>query len=243
MRFEILQSPAFGMLKASFDQRDDQIVAESGAMVACTSGVKMSTATRGGVLKALKSKVLGGVSLFCNTFTASGPGQHVLLAPPQEGDLRAMKLAANESFYFVSGAYLGHTGDVALDTQWQGARSILSGVGFFMLKVNGPGTVFYASYGAIERIPVPDGGLTVDNGQIVGFSEGVRYTMRKFGGFRSFFLGGEGLVCHFEGDGEVLVQTRNVAALASFLHPYRPVEKDGGDRSLTGIAGKLMDSD
>ena len=221
MRTEILQAPDFGMLRVTFQDRHEEFVAESGAMVAHSAGVKIKTSLEGGLLAAAKRKVVGGESLFRNTFSASAPGQHVLLAPPQEGDLRKMKLRPGEYFHFVSGAYVAHTGEVKLDTAWQGARAILSGTGFFILKATGPGEIFFGAYGAIEEFDVGPDGLTVDNGQILGFGSDVNYELRKFGGYRSFFLGGEGVVCHFTGSGKVLVQTNNVAGLATLLSGYR----------------------
>jgi len=39
------------------------------------------------------------------------------------------------------------------------------------------------------------------------------------------FFSGEGLVCRFQGQGRLWMQTRNPGALASFLHPFRPVQR------------------
>jgi uncharacterized protein (AIM24 family) len=41
------------------------------------------------------------------------------------------------------------------------------------------------------------------------------------GGLKSLFLSGEGLVCQFQGQGRLWMQTRNPGALASFLQPFR----------------------
>jgi uncharacterized protein (TIGR00266 family) len=224
MKTEILQAPDFGMLRVEFSAPGQSVVAESGAMVSHTAGTQMQTAMRGGLLAAAKRKVLGGESIFQNTFTASEAGDHVFFAPPAEGDLQRLTLAQGEHFHLVSGAYVAHTGDITIDTKWQGVRSLFSGVGFFMLRMSGPGDVFYASYGAIEEIDVPAEGVDVDNGHIVGFGEGVDYALRKFGGYKSFFFGGEGLICRFSGNGKVLLQTRNVSSLVSFLNTFRPVK-------------------
>ena len=224
MKTTILQAPDFGMLRVDFEQPGESFVAESGAMVSCTAGVQMKTQMRGGLLAAAKRKLLGGESIFQNTFTATEPGDHVLLAPPPEGDLRRLDLGAGEHFHLVSGAYVAHTGDVQIDTKWQGVRALFSGVGFFMLRLSGPGSVYYATYGAVEPITIPPEGIDVDNGHIVGFGERATYQIRKFGGYKSFFFGGEGLICRFSGEGQVLLQTRDVSALVGFLHSFRPVK-------------------
>lgn len=228
MQHQLIDTPDFGMLQVTFEQPGEVIVAESGAMVAMDTGVDMKTSMRGGLLAAAKRKLLGGESLFQNTFTAGGPGQRLFLAPGPEGDLRAMNLQAGESFFLQSGAYVAHVGDqLNLDTKFGGVKGFFGGAGFFMLKVTGPGTVYYCSYGALHEIEVPPEGYTVDNEHLVGFTEGLQYNVRKFGGMRGLFFSGEGLVCDFSGQGKIFLQTRNAGALAAFLHPFRPVKAKG----------------
>lgn len=224
MQYGIMDAPDFGMLKVTFDAPGEKVVAESGAMVAMSADLDIQTNMRGGLLAAAKRKMLGGESLFQNTFTAKAPGQHLFLAPAPEGDLRSLELQPGQEFYLQSGAYVAHIGDqLGLDTKWGGVKSFFGGIGFFMLKITGPGTVFFSAYGAIHQVDVQQG-YTCDTGHIVGFSQGLEYSVRKFGGFKGLFLSGEGLVCDFRGHGQLLLQTRNPSSLASFLHPYRPVK-------------------
>ncbi len=227
MQHEILDAPDFGLLKLTLSA-GEKVVAESGAMVAMGAEISVETRMRGGLLAAAKRKLLGGESIFQNTFIARAAAQELYLAPPVEGDLRILELAPGETFFLQSGNYLAHVGDeLVLDTKWGGVRSFFGGVGFFMLKVIGPGTLFYASYGAIHEVPISAGGYTCDTGHIVGFSDGLDYRVRPFGGFKGLFFSGEGLVCDFEGSGTLFVQTRNAPALASFLHPFRRVQQRG----------------
>jgi len=227
MRHEILDAPNFGLLALTL-QAGEKVVAESGAMVAMGPAVSVETKMRGGLLAAAKRKLLGGESLFQNTFTARESEQLLYLAPPVEGDLRVKELARGEVFFLQSGNYLAHVGEeLVLDTQWGGVRSFFGGIGFFMLKVVGPGTLFYGSYGAIHEVPVSAGGYTCDTGHIVGFSDGLEYRVRPFAGFKGLFFSGEGLVCDFEGRGTLYVQTRKAPALAGFLHPFRRVQQRG----------------
>jgi uncharacterized protein (TIGR00266 family) len=228
MRHRILDAPDFGLLALRLDA-GEKVVAESGAMVAMSPEIRVETQMRGGILAAAKRKLLGGESLFQNTFHATGNGQDLYLAPPSEGDVCARELGVGETFYLQSGNYLAHVGDrLVLDTKWGGVRSFFGGVGFFMLRVSGPGTLFYGSYGAIHEVPVGAAGYTCDTGHIVGFSDGLEYRVRAFGGFKGLFFSGEGLVCDFEGQGSLFVQTRKAAALASFLHPFRAVRQQSG---------------
>lgn len=227
MKYEILDSPDFAMLQLVLDA-GDEIVAESGAMVAKDSQIEIATSMRGGLLGAAKRKLLGGESLFQNTFTAKSAGQRLYLSAPSEGDLKARQLAPGESLFLQSGAYVAHSGrELVIDTKFGGVKSFFSGVGFFMLRIQGPGTVFYGSYGALHEVDVGPEGYTVDTSHIVAFTEGLNYSVRAFGGFKGLFFSGEGLVCDFSGQGKVWVQTRNAAGLAAFLHPFRPVKAKG----------------
>ncbi|MCO4763014.1 MAG: TIGR00266 family protein [Myxococcales bacterium] len=229
MRHEILGSPDFTTARITFEGAGESVVAESGAMLAMTGGVQMKTAMRGGLLAAAKRKVMGGESLFQNTFTSTAPGQELLLAPAPEGDLKSRVLQPGEPFFLQSGAYVAHIGDdLKIDTAWGGAKGFFSGVGLFLLKIVGPGTVLYGSYGAIHAVEV-DGTYVCDTGHIVGFTSGLQYRIDKFGGFKSLFLSGEGLVCNFSGQGTLLLQTRNPPTLANFLEPYRRVQKSNNN--------------
>ena len=69
MKFELLDKPDFGLLRARFDAAGERLVAESGAMFSMSSGVRLETSTRGGLLAAAKRKMLGGESFFQNTYT------------------------------------------------------------------------------------------------------------------------------------------------------------------------------
>lgn len=222
MPYEIKSSPDFAMIDFHL-QPGESVVAESGAMVSMSSNVKMKTEARGGILAAAKRKLLGGESIFQNTYTAEGGPGRVMLAPGSPGDIVDFQLEAGRSLMIQSSAYVAATPDVQLDTKWGGARGFFSGVGLFLLKATGPGTVFVASYGAIfpKRC---DGEYIVDTDHIVAFQDTVQYRISKVGGIKSLFFGGEGLVARFQGQGMIYAQTRSPASLAAFLHPFRPVK-------------------
>ena len=223
MRYELLDTPDYGMVRAGFDQPGEALVVESGAMVARDSGVQMKTAMRGGLGSALKRKVLGGESFFQTTFTATAPGQQLYVAPGAEGDILPLELDGSYGVLLHSGAFLAAASTVTLDTKWGGAQGFFSGTGFFLLRCEGVGPLFASAYGGIHAVDVGPEGYICDNHHIVGFTQGLRYTVTKVGGLGSFFLGGEGLVCRFEGQGRLWMSTRNGRSLAAFLHPYRRV--------------------
>jgi uncharacterized protein (TIGR00266 family) len=229
MRHEIIDSPDFALLRFTFEQPGEKVVAEAGAMVSMSRGLEIETRMRGGLLAAARRKLLGGETLFQNTFVARAAGQELLLAPAIEGDLRHRRLGRGESMFLQSGNYVAHVGDeMTLDSQWGGVKSFFSGVGLFMLRVTGPGDLYFHSYGAIREIALtPPQTCVCDTGHIVGFTDGLEYSISRFGGWKGLFFSGEGLVCHFRGRGSLLLQTRNAASLAAFLEPFRPVKSSG----------------
>lgn len=222
MPYEIKSSPDFAIIDYKL-AAGESVVAESGAMVSMSSNIKMKTEARGGIFAAAKRKLLGGESIFQNTFTAEGGEGHVMLAPGSPGDIISFDLAEGKSLMIQSSAYVAATPDVTLDTKWGGVKGFFSGTGMFLLKATGPGTVFVASYGAIYPKNC-EGEYIVDTDHIVAFEDTVNYSISKVGGIKSLFFGGEGLVAKFSGNGMVYAQTRSPGQLASFLHPYRPVK-------------------
>ncbi|MDJ0761478.1 MAG: TIGR00266 family protein [Myxococcota bacterium] len=224
MKCDIKSAPDFALIDCGLED-GESIVAESGAMVSMSSNIKMKTEARGGVLAAAKRKLLGGESIFQNTYTATGGSGRVMLAPGAPGDIIAFDLEPNRSLMIQSSAYVAATPEVQLDTKWGGARGFFSGVGLFLLKATGPGTVFVASYGAIYPKKC-EGEYVVDTDHIVAFEDSVDYRISKVGGIKSLFFGGEGLVARFSGNGMIYAQTRSPSSLAAFLHPYRAVKNN-----------------
>ena len=227
MRYELLDKPDFGMVRVLFDQPGEQMLVETSSMVARDTAIEMKTQMQGGLLGAAKRKLLGGESIFQNTFTATQPGQTLWLAPGPEGDIQALELNGSYEVMLQSGAYMASSPSVTLDTKWGGARGFFSGTGLFLLKCGGHGPLFFNTYGGIHAVDVGPAGYICDTSHVVGFTSGLSYTVTKVGGLKSLFFSGEGLVCRFQGQGRLWISTRNSAALASFVHPFRPVQRNG----------------
>jgi uncharacterized protein (TIGR00266 family) len=221
MRYQILQKPDFSAVRVAFEQPGEQLVVESAGMLARDTAVQMETRLQGGLFAAAKRKLLGGESLFTNTFTATAPGQTLWLAPAAEGDVEVLELNGQQVF-LSSGAFLAAAPSVALDTKWQGARGFFSGAGLFLLSATGYGPLFFSAYGGVHAVDVGPLGYVCDTGHVVGFSGGLSFQVTKLGGIKSLFFSGEGLVCRFSGQGRLWLSTRNPGALASFLQPFRP---------------------
>ena len=226
MRYELLDKPDFGMVRVAFEQPGEQMIVESQAMVARDGGVEMKTQMQGGLMAAAKRKVLGGESLFQNTFTATAPGQSLWLAPNAEGDVVALDMNGSYEVMLNSGAFLASAPSVGLDTKWGGAKGFFSGTGFFLLKCSGHGPLFFSSYGGIHAVDVGEQGYICDTSHVVGFTSGLNYNVTKVGGLKSLFFSGEGLVCNFHGQGRLWMSTRNAGSLAAFVHPFRRVKSN-----------------
>ena len=224
MQYNLVDKPDFTMVRVQFDQPGEQMLVESSAMVARDSAVEMKTQMQGGLLGAAKRKLLGGESIFQNTFTATAPGQSLWLAPGPEGDVEVVTLDGQTPVFLQSGAFMACAPTVNLDTKWGGAKGFFSGAGLFLLKCDGQGPLFFNCYGGIHAVDVGQAGYICDTSHIVGFTAGLDYRVTKVGGLKSLFFSGEGLVCEFRGQGRLWISTRSPAALASFIQAFRPVK-------------------
>jgi uncharacterized protein (TIGR00266 family) len=224
MRTEISYSPAFAMATVHMDI-GESVKAEAGAMMAMTPSVGIETSTKGGVLKGLRRSVLGGESFFMNTFTATGPDAHVVVAPALPGDIVTWPLTGN-TVYLQSGSYLASPDSIDIDSKWGGAKTFFSREGLFMLKCTGSGDLVVSSYGAIQGIDLAAGqSYVVDTGHMVGWEADVTYEVQKAGSWKSSVLGGEGLVVRLTGPGRVYIQTRSPDSFLDWLIPKLPTQR------------------
>jgi uncharacterized protein (TIGR00266 family) len=220
MQTEIFYQPAYALCRVTLSP-GESMRAESGAMVSMSGGVQIETKATGGIMKSLGRSLLGGESFFQNTFHAQSGGE-VTLAPELPGDIMTFDLAGHE-IIVQSGSYLASHTDITVETKWGGAKTFFGGEGLFMLKCSGTGTLVISSYGAIHRVSVPAGqNYVVDTGHIVAFPAGMQYQVRKVGGMKSTLFGGEGLVCDFQGPGDIFLQTRSPQAFLGWLIPQLP---------------------
>ena len=228
LQFEITQRPDFAIAKVHLPA-GQKIFAEPSAMVSMSPNVHLKAGFKGGLGKTL-GRFLGGESLIVNTFTAQdGPGE-IMFAGGAAGDVAYHRLNGN-TMYLQRGAYMFNSEGVEVTGSWQGAKGFFSGEGLVLLKASGVGDLFFNSYGAIMPIDVKDG-FMVDTGYIVAFEETLQYRvtvlpgLRTAGKIKSFFFGGEGLVCQFAGHGRVWVQTRQAKSFLQWVNPYRPAKNN-----------------
>lgn len=223
MQYEILSRPAASVAKLTMDD-GESITCEVGAMIAMTTEFEVETTTRkkggsgGGLGKALK-RMLAGESMFLNHFTATDSDQSLIIGPRMLGDIIHFPLSGG-ALIVQGSSWLASDTDVEIDATWQGfGKALFSGESMFWLKCSGYGDLFLSSFGAIYEVYV-EGEHVVDTGHIVAFEDTLQFQVVKAGAsLIGSFLGGEGLVCRFSGQGRLFVQSHNPPSFGKALGP------------------------
>lgn len=230
MQHTIEHGPSFAWLKVAL-AGGDELQAEAGAMVRQDPQVEMTTHLNAGrkpgifrklwaLLVAFIRKFVGGETIFVNRFTAPQSGE-VVVAPTLSGHIAHKVLGQNDRMFVQTGSYLASTGSIDTKVRFGGLRSLFGGEGLVLLECSGDGDLWMNSYGGIIPIEV-NGQFVVDTGHIVAFEGALDFRVKSVGGVKSFFFSGEGLVCEFNGQGTVYVQSRNLGALVGWLSPILP---------------------
>jgi uncharacterized protein (TIGR00266 family) len=217
MQHKILFQPSEALVHISLAE-NEEVQAESGAMVFMSWNVEIKTETKGGLLGAFTKSVLGGESFFVNRYVARQGFGEIGFAAPFMGDIKHFNLNG-ETMFIQSGSYVCGSPSVNLDTKWSGAKGFFGGTGLFMLKAGGSGDIFVNSFGAIFEKKLNNDKFICDTGHIVAFTDGLSYNVKKVGGLKSTFLSGEGLVAEFQGTGTLWIQTRNPSAFFGWIRP------------------------
>jgi uncharacterized protein (TIGR00266 family) len=227
---EITHGPSFAMLRVDLAP-GQRVVAEAGVMVARHQSVsmeaKLNASAAAGFFAFLKAlvialirKVIGGETFIVNHFTAAQGGS-VWLAPAMAGHITYRRLNG-EKLVLSTGAYLAHSGNVEIGMRFGGLRGILAKEGAFFLEVSGHGDLWFTSYGGIETVDIT-GPFTIDNGHLVGYEGQLSFKIGSAGGgLMGMVASGEGLVCQFNGQGRVYIQSRNTGSLVGWLSPLLP---------------------
>ncbi len=209
MQFNIHYRPAHTLAQVWL-QQNESIVAESGAMVGMSTNVTMQTQA-GGFMKGLK-RMFGSESFFRNTFTSINGNGELLLAHALCGDMAVLEMT--QAGYFIQrSGFIASSPNVDLDTKMGGVKGFFSGAGMFGLKATsqGPGQILVGGFGGIQEMQC-DGSLMIDTGHLVAWDATLTYTVGKSGsGWIASFFSGEGLACHFQGQGRIWIQTRNAS--------------------------------
>ena len=230
MQHAITHGPSFALLRVDLAP-GETVVGEAGSMVARHEELAMAVRLNAGesqgffawlkaLVVALVRRFIGGETLFVNHFTTARGGS-VWLAPPLAGQIVHRRLNG-ELLLLARGAYLAHAGSIAIKLKFSGLRGLLAKQGAFFLAVSGHGDLWFSSYGGIEPVDV-NGSYLVDNGHLVGYEGNLTFSIRSAGGgLLGLAASGEGLVCEFQGQGRLWLQTRNLESLVGWLGPLLP---------------------
>lgn len=218
MEIDITHRPGCAVAKITL-QPGETVTTEGGGMIAMNTNLQVKTSMhkkeKQGIFSAVK-RMLAGESLFFNHYTAGASPGTIYVAPDMLGDVFKHELQGN-GLLVQSGSYVASAGDIDIEMNMQGFKSLFSGEGLFWLKLKGTGTVVLNSFGAIYPVQV-NGEYIVDTGHIVAFDESLNFSISKVGSsIFSSFLGGEGLVCRFKGQGTVWCQSHNPNNFGSYI--------------------------
>ncbi len=217
MQVNIEHRPSYALAVVGL-AANESVVAEGGAMVSMDSHIGIQTSRKaagGGILKSLKRAALGGESFFMNTYTAGGAAGHVTFAPTLPGDIAHLQLN-NQTYIIQSSSYMASAPGIALDTSWGGFKTFFGGEGLFMLTAKGSGDLIINAFGGIHEMNI-NGPYIIDTGHIVAFEESLNFEVKRVGSWLSTFFSGEGLVCEFNGQGKLYIQTRNPKEFGSLV--------------------------
>jgi len=220
MDYEIIKNP-MGLIQFSMN-RGDKVTAEAAAMVFMRGDIETVTRMRkGGFFKSLKAAALGGESFFVNDFIANTDNCSLGLTGNTLGDIEVIPV--DEEFIVQSGAFVGSTGGLTLDTKWQGFTKGIFGSNLFMLKTVGTGVMFVNAWGGIIKKELKDGEkMILDNYQLVALTSTASYRVTKHGSFKTTLFGGEALVIEIVGPGTVYLQTKSIMEFVRAIIPFLP---------------------
>ena len=223
MNIELLHQPDSAIARVNLNA-GEELVAQAGAMIAMSGSINTSTTLRrgkgGGIMGGLK-RMMAGESLFLSVFRSPTNNSEVWLAPKFLGDLLIYEMKGQDLVVQAT-SYLACSSEIDIDLGFQGLKSLFSGESIFWLTVSGYGLVLLTSFGGIYEIEV-EGEYIVDTGHIVAFERSLDFSISKPGSsWLGAFLGGEGLVCRFRGQGKVYCQTHNPGAFGYVVGSQLP---------------------
>jgi uncharacterized protein (AIM24 family) len=262
-----IQGNASQMIVCQLDQ-GQTMFCEAGKFLWKTANVAVETrfttheqeeATRGKGLmaKALSTAVemgkrgLAGESLAFQYFTPSGGSGLVSFAGTLPGEVREIQLDGERSWTAEKDAFVAAESTVKFDIKFAGfTAGRRGGEGFILEQFTGTGSLFIAGAGNfIELNPAQYGGkIQVDTGCVVAFDDRITYGVERIGkfdasGLKTAFFGGEGMtLATLEGDGQVILQSVSMAALARTLqHAAGQASTEGTAGSIRGLLGGSTD--
>lgn len=228
---------------------NETVIAEAGAMLYMKEGIEFkakmgdgSEPEKGlfGKLLSAAARKITGESLFITHFTHKGQGKsHVAFAAPYPGTIVPVDLAKMGGSVIVQRdaflcAALGTKISMHLNRRL--GAGFFGGEGFILQRLQGDGMAFIHAGGTVIEYELNDETLRVDTGCVVGFQEGVDFSIEQAGNLKSMIFGGEGLfLATLRGTGKVWLQSMPISKLISQLLP-------GGGNARKEDSGGLLDN-
>lgn len=227
----------------------ETVIAEAGAMLYMKDGIDFVTKMGDGSepdkglfgkLLSAASRKITGESIFITHFTHRGTGKsHVAFAAPYPGTIVPVDLGKMGGSVIVQRdaflcAALGTK--ISLHFNQKLGAGFFGGEGFILQKLQGDGMAFIHAGGTVIEHELHGDSLRVDTGCVVGFQEGVNFSIQRAGNLKSMFFGGEGLfLATLQGTGKVWLQSMPISKLINQLTPR-------GSNSRKEGAGGILDS-
>ncbi|WP_348532240.1 TIGR00266 family protein [Methylobacter sp. Wu1] len=239
----------------------ESAVAEAGAMMYKSAGVKMETIFGDGsanqqsgimgLLLGAGKRLLTNESLFVTVFTQNAHDKgKVAFAAPFPGTILALNLNDyGQKLICQKDSFLAAAKGVQIGIHFQ--RRILTGLfggeGFVMQKLEGNGWVFVHAGGCLHKIELAAGEmLHVDTGCLAAMTGSVDFDIQQAGGIKTMLFGGEGLFfAKLTGPGTVWLQSLPFSRLAGRMMSSAPQGggRQQGEGSILGGLGNLLDGD
>jgi uncharacterized protein (AIM24 family) len=218
-----------------------------------TPGQEKANEGKGLMAKALSTAVevgkrqLAGESLAFQYFTPAGGSGLVAFAGTLPGEMREIQLDGSRTWFAEKDAFVAAESSVHFDIQWAGfTAGRRGGEGFVLERFTGEGSLFIAGAGNfIDLNPAQYGGkIQVDTGCIVAWDDRIKYGVERIGKFdaqgaKTALFGGESFsLATLEGDGDVILQSVSMVALArTLMGAAGQASTEGSAGSIRGILG------
>jgi len=235
---------------------NETVIAEAGAMNYMDDGISFeakmgdgSNPSEGmiGKLFSAGKRMMTGESVFITHFTNIGSGKkRVSFSAPYPGQIIPVDMAKHgKRFFCQKDAFLCAAKGTKLSVAFtkRMGTGVFGGEGFILQKLEGDGMAFVHAGGTIISKELNGETLKVDTGCIVGFTDGIDYSIEKAGNLKSMFLGGEGLfLATLKGTGKVYLQSLPFSRLCDRIIANAPSSggSSKGEGSVLGGIGNLL---
>lgn len=230
MQINLRHNPSFAVARM-FLAPGEPVQVESGAMMAHSPGVQISSRAAGGIMQGLKRSVLAGESFFTTTYTAPQNGGWVDVAGVLPGDILPIEIHPDRPSFVARGNWMANSYGTEVTSKFAGLGNLFGGEGGFGLQASGEGLVLVSVYGAIDVMDLQPGEqVVIDTGHVVAYDLSMQFRTRRAveGKTIQSMKSGEGLVFDFAGPGRVYLQSRNPSAFAAWAASAIPSSNQSG---------------